>query len=159
MDRRLYDILNGREENYLFPFYWQRGDHTEKIPEQIQRIYDSGCRAFCVESRPHPDFVGESWWRDMDIILAEAEKRGMKVWLLDDDKFPTGHAAGMIAKKHPELRQWELIERHVDVVGPASDVSIIFDGEDELPYNFKTQDRHFWLFDDLDKTTEAQHEK
>ena len=131
MDKRLSDILNGKEDNYLYPFYWQRGDHTEKIPEQIQLIYDSGCRAFCVESRPHPDFVGEGWWRDMDIILAEAEKRGMKVWLLDDDKFPTGHAAGWIAKKYPELRQWELIERHIDVVGPASDVSIIFDREDE----------------------------
>ena len=131
MDKRLSDVLSGKEENYVFPFYWQRGNHTHLIPEQIQRIYDSGCRAFCVESRSHPDFVGESWWRDMDIILAEAKKRGMKVWLLDDDKFPTGHAAGMIAKAHPELRQWELVERHIDVVGPASDVSIIFEKEDE----------------------------
>lgn len=129
MDKRLSEILNNQEENYLFPFYWQRGDHTQLIPQQIQRIYDSGCRAFCVESRPHPDFVGETWWRDMDLILAEAKKRGMKVWLLDDDAFPTGHAAGMIAKAHPELRQWELIERHIDVVGPATDVSIIFDEE------------------------------
>ena len=129
MDKRLHDILVDEEINYLLPFYWQHGDHTHLISEQIQLIYDSGCRAFCVESRPHPDFVGESWWRDMDIILAEAEKRGMKVWLLDDDKFPTGHAAGMIAKKHPELRQWELIERHVDVVGPAPDTSLIHTGE------------------------------
>lgn len=129
MDSRFYDILNGKEDNYLYPFYWQRGDHTAKIPEQIELIYASGCRAFCVESRPHPDFVGEGWWRDMDIILAEAEKRGMKVWLLDDDKFPTGHAAGWIAKKYPELRQWELIERHVDVVGPVADVSVIFEKE------------------------------
>ena len=108
MDERLNDILTGKGENYLLPFYWQHGDHTQLIPEQIQRIYDSGCRAICVESRPHPDFVGETWWRDMDVILAEAEKRGMKVWLLDDDKFPTGHAAGMIEKKYPHLRQWEL---------------------------------------------------
>ena len=35
----------------------------------------------------------------------------------------------------------------------------IFDGEDEMPYNFKTQNRHFWLFDDLGKTTEVQHEE
>ena len=131
MYTKLYDVLNNKENNYIFPFYWQHGDHTHLIPEQIQRIYDSGCLAICVESRPHPDFVGEGWWRDMDIILAEAEKRGMKVWLLDDDKFPTGHAAGMIAKKYPELRQWELIERHLDVVGPASDVSIIVDEDDE----------------------------
>lgn len=130
MDKRLQDILNGQEQNYLFPFYWQHGDHHHRIPEQIQQIYDSGCRALCVESRPHPDFVGETWWRDMDVILAEAEKRGMKVWLLDDDKFPTGHAAGKIASEHPELGQWELIERHIDVVGPAPDSSIIIQTED-----------------------------
>jgi hypothetical protein len=65
MDKRLYDVLNGSESNYLFPFYWQHGDHTELIPEQIRRIYDSGCCAFCVEARPHPDFVGDVWWIDI----------------------------------------------------------------------------------------------
>ena len=125
MDTKLQEIIKGQEGNYLFPFYWQHGDHTDKIPEQIQTIYDSGCRAFCVESRPHPDFVGESWWRDMDIILAEAKKRGMKVWLLDDDHCPTGHAAGIIAKKYPDLRQWNLTERHLDICGPMEDGAIL----------------------------------
>ncbi|MBQ3571852.1 MAG: hypothetical protein IJA15_03375 [Clostridia bacterium] len=59
MDRRLQEVLSGKYANYLYPFYWQRGDHTHLIPQQIKRIYDSGCRAFCVESRPHPDFCGE----------------------------------------------------------------------------------------------------
>lgn len=125
MDLRLKEVINGKENNYLMPFYWQHGDHTEKIPEQIQTIYDSGCRAFCVESRPHPDFAGEGWWRDMDIILAEAKKRDMKVWLLDDDKFPTGHAAGRIASQYPELRQWNLAERHIDVCGPMKDGCVL----------------------------------
>jgi hypothetical protein len=125
MDRKLLEIIQGKEENYLYPFYWQHGNHTEKIPDQIQSIYDSGCRAFCVESRPHPEFCGEGWWRDMDIILSEAKKRDMKVWVLDDDLYPTGHAAGLIEKKYPHLRQTELIERHIDVVGPAKDFSII----------------------------------
>jgi len=125
MDKRLYDVMNDSADNYLMPFYWQHGDHTHLIPEQIQMIYESGCRALCVEARPHPDFAGEGWWRDMDIILSEAQKRDMKVWLLDDDHFPTGHAAGMIAKKYPELRQWELIEYHLDVVGPDPDISVL----------------------------------
>ncbi len=131
MDKRLSDVLRHNESNYLFPFYWQHGDHYDRIPEQVRRIYDSGCRALCVESRPHPDFVGETWWRDMDVILSEAQKLGMQVWLLDDDKFPTGHAAGLIAKKYPHLRQWELIERHIDVVGPAVDMSVICSQENE----------------------------
>ncbi len=132
MDKRLQEVLNNNYGNYLYPFYWQRGNHTHLIPEQIQRIYDSGCRAFCVESRPHPEFCGEGWWRDMDIILAEAKKRNMQVWLLDDDKFPTGHAGGAVAK-NPELRQWVLLERHVDVVGPATEISLLCD--DETPDN------------------------
>ena len=78
-----------------------------------------------MESRPHPDFAGEGWWRDMDIILAEAKKRGMKVWLLDDDHCPTGHAAGIIAKKYPDLRQWNLAERHLDVCGPMKDGAVL----------------------------------
>ena len=125
MDARLNDVLNGNTDNYLLPFYWQHGDHTDKLPEQIQTIYDSGCRAFCVESRPHPEYAGDGWWRDMDIILAEAKKRDMKVWVLDDDKFPTGHAAGLIASKYPDLRQWNIAERHIDVVGPMKDGAVL----------------------------------
>ncbi|MBQ3706951.1 MAG: glycosyl transferase family 2 [Clostridia bacterium] len=129
MYQRLFDVLKGNEDNYMLPFYWQHGDHTDTIPAEVERIYESGCRAFCVESRPHRDFVGEGWWRDMDIILAEAEKRGMKVWILDDDHFPTGHAAGRM-KEHPELRNWQLAERHVDVMGPLTDALLLADKTD-----------------------------
>lgn len=124
-DQRLLDVLHRREDNYLLPFYWQHGTHRDRIPAQVQRIYDSGCRALCVESRPHPDFCGPDWWADMDIILAECEKLGMKVWILDDKRFPTGYANGMIAKKYPHLRQWTLVERHVDVMGPMDGASFL----------------------------------
>ena len=103
-DTRLTDVILGREDNYLLPFYWQHGTHRDRIPAQVQRIYDSGCRALCVESRPHPDFCGPDWWADMDIILAECEKRDMKVWILDDKRFPTGYANGMIEKKGQKIR-------------------------------------------------------
>ena len=33
MDPKLLEIIDGREGNYLFPFYRQHGDHTDKIPE------------------------------------------------------------------------------------------------------------------------------
>ena len=124
-DTRLSDVILGREDNYLLPFYWQHGTHRDRIPAQVQRIYESGCRALCVESRPHPDFCGPDWWADMDIILAECEARDMKVWILDDKRFPTGYANGLIEKKYPHLRQWEIIEEHVDVLGPAPDTAFL----------------------------------
>ena len=73
MDKKLREYFDGKVGNHLLPFYWQHGDHYEKIPEQIERIAASGCKAFCVESRPHRDFCGETWWRDMDLILSEEE--------------------------------------------------------------------------------------
>ncbi len=135
MYNRLTDVLAGCEANYMLPFYWQHGDHTDTIPEEVERIYQSGCRALCVESRPHRDFCGDGWWRDMDLILAESEKRGMKVWILDDDHFPTGHAVGQI-KNHPELRKWQLVERHVDVMGPLTNALLTAD---------RTNDDHILL--------------
>ena len=124
-DTRLREVLTRQEDNYLLPFYWQHGTHRDRIPAQIQRIYESGCRAVCVESRPHPDFCGPDWWADMDVILDECAKRDMKVWILDDKKFPTGYANGLIEKKYPYLRQREIIEEHVDVLGPAPDTAFL----------------------------------
>lgn len=126
MNKRVYEALNGLEDNYMLPFYWQHGDHREKIPEQVERIYQSGCRSLCVESRPHKDFCGPSWWADMDVIISECEKRNMTVWILDDDHFPTGHANGAV-KKNPEMRRWMLYERHIDVAGPLDDALIIME--------------------------------
>ena len=127
MNTRLRDVLDNREDNYLLPFYWQHGDHYDRIPGQIAAIAASGARAFCVESRPHKDFCGEGWWRDMDLILAEAERRDMKVWVLDDNHFPTGNANGLVASRYPDLRKWLLVERHVDVMGPMADATILMD--------------------------------
>lgn len=124
MQQALYEVLNGREGNYLLPFYWQHGDHYEKIPEQIERIYQSGARALCVESRPHPDFCGPNWWRDMDLILDECRKRDMKVWILDDNHFPTGNAVGAV-RNHPELHRSQLVYETVDVMGSASAVQFL----------------------------------
>ena len=75
----LNNILHVQENNYLLPFYWQHGDHTDQIPAQVQQIYESGARALCVESRPHPDFCCDGWWRDMEVILRECKARDMNV--------------------------------------------------------------------------------
>lgn len=89
--------------SHLFPFLWTRGESEATLREYVGVIQDAGCGAFCVESRPHPDFCGPQWWHDMDILLEEAEKRGMRVWILDDSHFPTGYANGALQEGNTEL--------------------------------------------------------
>jgi len=125
MTNRLNDVLQGKEDNYLLPFIWQRGEDEGAIREEMARIHASGIRAVCVEARPHPDFLGPRWWRDMDIIMEEARQRGMRVWVLDDDHFPTGHAAGALVNGPPELRRLFLKEEHIDAIGPQAGASFL----------------------------------
>lgn len=96
-------LLKGKQDNYIMPFFWQHGEEESILREYMKVIHESGIGAVCVESRPHPDFCGEKWWKDMDIILDEAKKRGMKVWILDDSHFPTGYANGALEQAPEEL--------------------------------------------------------
>ena len=75
-------------------------------------------------SRPHPDFCGPKWWENLDFICAEAEKRGLRLWILDDKKFPTGYANGGF-EKHPEKSKLYLGERHMDIMGPCRSGAVL----------------------------------
>ncbi len=119
MESRLQQNLTGSWENYIFPFFWQCGGSQEDIVLELEKIHACGIRAVCVESRPHPDYCGPRWWSDMDIIMDFAEKHDMKVWLLDDDRFPTGHAnKAFSAGDHP-LSVRFLTVHNTDVQGPV----------------------------------------
>lgn len=122
--KSLIDIYNGKSDNYILPFLWLHGESEERLVEYMQKIYDSNIRAVCLESRPHPDFVGEGWWKDLDIIIREAKRLKMKVWILDDSHFPTGYANGLLKKKYPERLRTLLTHRVVEVLGPKKSVGV-----------------------------------
>lgn len=96
MNRTIAQLLNGKADNHMLPFFWQHGEDEATLRKYMEVIHWANCFAVCVESRPHPDFCGPKWWQDMDIILDEARKRNMKVWILDDSHFPTGYANGAL---------------------------------------------------------------
>ncbi|SFE53563.1 alpha-L-rhamnosidase [Paenibacillus catalpae] len=127
MSNRLKEVLEGQEHNYILPFLWQHGEEEYRIREEMARVHESGIGAVCIEARPHPDFLGPKWWSDLDIIMDEARQRGMKVWLLDDDHFPTGHAAGQVKQAPEEFHRKFLAERYIDTVGPAKGTSLLLD--------------------------------
>lgn len=95
----------GIKENHIMPFLWVHGEDEATYRKMVGVIYEANIREFCVEARPHDGFCGEQWWKDMDIILDEAESRGMRVWILDDKHFPTGYANGEVLNAPLELRR------------------------------------------------------
>lgn len=103
MNKTIQTLLEGHEKNHMMPFFWQHGEDEATLRKMMAAIDGANCGAVCVESRPHPDFCGPKWWEDMDVILDEARKRNMKVWILDDSHFPTGFANGAVLEAPPEL--------------------------------------------------------
>lgn len=103
MNQAIRQVLDGQADNHILPFFWQHGEDEKTLKDMMAVIHNAGCGAVCVESRPHPDFCGEKWWKDMDVILEEARNRGMKVWILDDSHFPTGYANGALREKPDTL--------------------------------------------------------
>ena len=102
---------------HILPFLWVHGEDEATYRKMVGVIYDANIRAFCVEARPHKNFCKEQWWRDMAVILDEAEKRGMRVWILDDKHFPTGYANGAAEQAPLELRRQGLLHKRFPVKG------------------------------------------
>lgn len=110
-------------DNHIFPFLWMRGEEESVIRKEMEKISEAGIKSVCLEARPHPEYAGEKWWHDVDIVIDEAKKRNMTIWILDDAHFPTGMANdGM--KRHPEKCRRFIYTQFVDVTGPVPSAQV-----------------------------------
>ena len=103
--------------NHFLPFMWVHGESEETYRRMVNVIYNSNIREICVEARPHKDFARDQWWIDLGYIIDEAEKLGMRIWILDDEHFPTGYAAGAALKAPTKLRRQFLCHKSIKVKG------------------------------------------
>ena len=122
MKERIQDVLENREGNYIYPFFWQHGEDEMVLREYMGAIEAANIGAVAVESRPHPDFCGPQWFHDMDIIMDEARKRGMKVWVLDMAHIFNGNMH--MDEEYPDLVKQYLAKQIIDVPGPIPKIEI-----------------------------------
>lgn len=119
--KRVTENLKNQNEHYLYPFFWQHGESKEVLKEYIDKMLEQGIYNMCIESRPHPDFLEAGWWQTMDDLVDMAKANHMKIWILDDAKFPTGYANGKVPD---ELKKRYLAYRRFDIAASASQVEI-----------------------------------
>lgn len=126
MSTYIEQVAGGDYDNHVLPFLWMRGEDHATIREYLEQITASDIHEVCLESRPHPDFCGEGWWRDLAFVIGECKRLGLKIWILDDSHFPTGYANGALAGDDvdPALKKTVLRQRVIDVVGPTPGMSV-----------------------------------
>jgi len=97
------------------PLFWLHGDESkERLEMYLERVAESGNGSFTAESRPHRDWLGKGWYRDLDICLQAAKKLDLKMWIFDEKWWPSQGIAGKVDPRYAAKR---LVGEAVDTEG------------------------------------------
>ena len=69
MPTRSEAVMNGTYDNHLLPFLWMKGEDRATITVYLETIAAADFHEVCLESRTHPDFCGDGWWRDLRFVI------------------------------------------------------------------------------------------
>ena len=84
------------------PFWaWNGKLEENELREQIRMMKEMGLGGFFMHSRVGLDtpYLSEEWFRLVGACIDEAKKLGMKAWLYDEDRWPSGAAGGIVTKE------------------------------------------------------------
>lgn len=83
------------------PLFWLHGDESrERLEMYLERVAESGNGGFTAESRPHRDWLGPTWFRDLEICLAAAKKHDLQMWIFDEKWWPSQMIGGKVPPKY-----------------------------------------------------------
>ncbi len=98
------------------PLFWLHGNDTkEHLQEYVERVAEGGNGGFTAESRPHTDWLGPGWYRDLGILLESAKARNLKLWIFDEKWWPSQSVAGRVPPRYAAKR---LEAATTEVTGP-----------------------------------------
>jgi len=105
------------------PFWsWNESMEPEEIKRQIRLMTEAGMGGGFVHSRIGltTPYLSEEWFEAVDATMEAARQYGQKVWLYDEDKWPSGFSGGSVPLADESFRLKALIARPVDAPLPAA---------------------------------------
>jgi hypothetical protein len=90
---------------------WDGPMSEEIINRDLDSLYHRGFRAVTIEAgyRMPALYLSDGWFKLIKIAVETAKKKGMRVWIIDEGKYPSGFAGGKFSQERPDLRMQGLI--------------------------------------------------
>ena len=90
---------------------WDGPMSRETIQKDLDSLYHLGFRAVTIEAgyRMPVPYLSDGWFQLVKVAVAEAKTRNMRVWIIDEGKYPSGFAGGMFSRERPDLRMQALV--------------------------------------------------
>lgn len=88
------------------PFWaWNTRLDKKRLEEQICVLKEMGMGGFHIHSRIglNTEYLGPEFMEDVRFCIDRAKELGMRCWLYDEDKWPSGYGGGRVTK-NPEYR-------------------------------------------------------
>ena len=106
------ECFNNPELKYKSVVFWSLNDLLTKegIKQQLSKIKDAGLGGVFLHSRIGlvNEYLSDEWFDIIKYCCKEAEALGIKLWIYDEDKFPSGYGGGAVSKD-PKLRSRGLV--------------------------------------------------
>ena len=102
----LYEnFVNVPKEYSIAPFwFWNDDLKTENLKWQMKEMYDKGVYEVVISSRRgiEIDYLSDEWFDRIEVVVDYAAELGMKIWLYDEDNWPSGYAGGKVLEENPD---------------------------------------------------------
>ncbi len=88
------------------PFWsWNDDLDPEELRWQVREMKRAGLGGFFMHNRIGlvTPYMGKRWMECIGATVDEARRLGMKAWLYDEDRWPSGYGGGLVAKSNPDF--------------------------------------------------------
>ena len=83
------------------PLFWMHGDESKELLEaMVDKVAEGHNGILTAESRPHKDWLGEDWYRDIGIVLERAKKNNLQLMIFDDYWWPSQMMGGRVPQQY-----------------------------------------------------------
>lgn len=89
------------------PFWSWNGDlDPKRLCRQIEKMKTAGMGGFFMHSRYglKTEYLGKKWFACITACVEKARQLGIKAYLYDEDRWPSGAAGGIITRKNKDYR-------------------------------------------------------
>lgn len=87
------------------PFWiWNSSMEESEITESLDELKSHGFGGVFIHPRPglYVPYLSPEWYQKCDFALREARKRGLKVYLYDENSYPSGFGGGHVSAELPD---------------------------------------------------------
>lgn len=103
------------------PFWsWNSELVPQRLSDEIEQMHSAGMGGFFMHSRYglKTPYLSDEWFKCVQACVAKAKALGMKAYLYDEDRWPSGAAGGLVTRQHKEYGLQFLVAAPPGTVGP-----------------------------------------